>query len=882
MTAKKKSQDVIIVTGDVTMDWHIAREPDHGDRWSIDRCSRVWWQRGGAALQADLIAAMIESLKQRHQIDFGLRQPGTPNAPVHHGDPRFHHFYALWSQVKEGNKKVWRVEQFLGMDICTPDPTKGEDDWQRVEDDFPQANMVVIDDSNLGFRDREDLWPQALQDPTQRPWVLFKMFKPVAQGPLWEHLLEHYADRLIVVTTIDDLRKTEVQISRQLSWERTAQDVVWELTHNPCVNGFSRCAHVIISLHAAGAIWLSRSTQGSPHAQLVFDPQVMEGDWEQKHPGHMVGYTSCLTTALARQVMLDPAAPDLQQGLQNGLSGIRALHLEGYGAPDSDPQEAELRFPIHKIVSEFSAENTPMAVAGIQDPIQNLLSPMDPETPRVMPGFWTILEDRYTGALNDVAQRIVLEGLDTALEGVPLGRFGALCTVDRREIEALHSIGSLITEYCQRPQKRPLSIAVFGPPGSGKSFGVTQIAKSVRPGEIAVLNFNISQFGHPDELLDALHQVRDIGLSGKIPIVFWDEFDTALNGRRLGWLRYFLAPMQDGAFQEGQIIHPIGRAIFVFAGGTSHRMEEFGADLDEVEGRAAKLPDFISRLKGFLNVLGPNRIDEADSHAVGPRIADPYYIIRRAIILRVLFELNIPQILHQEGRIKRVHIDRGILRAFLETRRYKHGVRSMESIITMSMLAGKTAFERSNLPSEDQLNLHVDGVDFLARVQQMSLKGELLENLAKATHEVFCEGLKEQGYTYGPETDSEQKTHNSLKPYKELREDEKEANRSNVRDIANKLATAGYVMVPARSNEPPFDFPGDDLELLARMEHERWVADKVNAGWSYAAKTEKDKKLHSALVDWDELSDGEKEKDREMVRGIPRILAKAGFAIVKC
>lgn len=42
-----------------------------------------------------------------------------------------------------------------------------------------------------------------------------------------------------------------------------------------------------------------------------------------------------------------------------------------------------------------------------------------------------------------------------------------------------------------------------------------------------------------------------------------------------------------------------------------------------------------------------------------------------------------------------------------------------------------------------------------------------------------------------------------------------ESNRGNVRDIANKLVAVGYVMVPARSNEPPFDFPGDDLVYLA-------------------------------------------------------------------
>jgi hypothetical protein len=88
-------------------------------------------------------------------------------------------------------------------------------------------------------------------------------------------------------------------------------------------------------------------------------------------------------------------------------------------------------------------------------------------------------------------------------------------------------------------------------------------------------------------------------------------------------------------------------------------------------------------------------------------------------------------------------------------------------------------------------------------------------------------------------------------------------------------------MVPARSNEPPFDFPGDDLEYLAELEHQRWMTEKINAGWKHAPKTEKEEKLHSALLEWDKLPEEEKEKDRALIQQIPSILTKAGYAIVK-
>jgi hypothetical protein len=851
------------------MDWNIATTL--GTRgaisyWSQGIYSSIFWQRGGAAQLADMIEAI--SKKPPADRQYVVRQMDMPRKEVFPSDKRYHHSYTMWTPFKYSEKAphekpAWRVEHFLGIDRSTEDAGLA----MKVIDDDPSAELVVLDDGGLDFRNQEALWPKALHGRKKPAWVVLKMAQPVARGPLWDRLVNDFSERLIVITTVNDLRQTAVQISRDISWERTAQDVSWELTYNPHANSLSRCAYLIVSFNSAGAILLSWKS-GRVKATLFFDPFALEGEWERQYPGQIVGYTSCLTTAIVRQMMLDPKQPDFARGIQTGIAAIRYLHAEGFGERGYPIGQTELCFPIQKVTEEISRDMSPLSVASIQDPAQFLLEPIPSESPPLQRGLWTILEDRYTDSLEEIARQIVQTGIDKALREVPIGRFGGLVTVDRREIEALHSIQSLISEYCRYAQKKPLSVAVFGPPGSGKSFGVEQVAKSIL-GEISVLTFNLSQFGQPEDLNDALHQVRDVSLSGKIPLVFWDEFDTTLNGHPLGWLRYLLAPMQDGSFQEGQLVHPIGRCIFVFAGGTSHRMEEFGIQLADEEKRAVKLPDFVSRLRGFLNVLGPN------PHEGNSR--DPFFVLRRAIVLRSIFERNVPQIIHN----KVVDIDLGILRAFLKTRNYKHGVRSMESIVGMSTLAGTSAYERSSLPSEEQLNLHVEARDFLALVRQIELEGDLLEKLAAAAHEVFCDGLKRKGYRYGTQSDSRRKTHSSLLPYEELPEDEKEQNRLNVRDIANKLWHSGYLMRPARSHEIPFNFPDDALDTLSRMEHERWMNDKLNAGWQYAAKTDKAHKLHQALVPWEKLPNKEKDKDRAMVRGIPRILAKAGFAVEK-
>jgi len=248
---------------------------------------------------------------------------------------------------------------------------------------------------------------------------------------------------------------------------------------------------------------------------------------------------------------------------------------------------------------------------------------------------WSILKDKE-GHLEELAYQIVRNGVDgdsRGLSGVPVARFGDLRTADLSEIESYRSVRNIIQEYRQAgTDKRPLSIAVFGPPGSGKSFGVKQVAASVAAGEVEAMEFNIAQFTRLDDLIRALHKVHDRALAGKLPLVFFDEFDSRLGETDLGWLKFFLAPMQDGVFRDGEADHPIGKAIFVFAGGTRSTFSAFcresGPPEKQAQFREKKGPDFVSRLRGHIDILGPNPLNEEDSFAM----------IRRAVGLRSQLE----------------------------------------------------------------------------------------------------------------------------------------------------------------------------------------------------------------------------------------------------
>lgn len=77
------------------------------------------------------------------------------------------------------------------------------------------------------------------------------------------------------------------------------------------------------------------------------------------------------------------------------------------------------------------------------------------------------------------------------------------------------------------------------------------------------------------------------------------------------------------------------------------------------------------------------------------------------------------------------------------------------------------------------------------------------------------------------------------------------------------------------------EIDADTLEKLAEAAHLVWMEGKFRDGWRYGPVTDKNKKIHNCLVPYDQLSEADKESDRDMVRGIPKILEAARYKLVK-
>ena len=718
--------------------------------------------------------------------------------------------------------------------------------------------MLVIDDGGLGFRweTASKCWPPFLKskdDASQLDWIILKMSRPLARGDLWRELAARWGRRLIVLVSGNDLRREDVRVGRGLSWESTVDDLVEEIRTNPAVQALQWCHHLVIAFRGDAALWLDGPGK---KPRLVFDRERGEGEWEDdQKDGNAFGYLSAVSAALAwRLATAGPAQRfDLVPALKAGLSATRFLREQGHGPV----RGGRPGFPFRKAAAHLLKPKHEYATAGV----------------RCSTGTrcWTILSqfaysDAFCGPMFGPARWLALLG-PAAIENVPCARFGELLTLDRREIDALRSLRQLMHSYRDGgPQKQPLSLAVFGAPGSGKSFGVEQIAAGVFGDKNPVLKFDLSQFKGPEDLIGAYHQVRDKVLAGRTPVVFWDEFDSG----DYRWLQRLLAPMQDGAFQEGQLTHAIGKCVFVFAGGTSRDFAHFGPpdkapqDENEVQRKArndfvmAKGPDFRSRLDGFLDLPGPN-----------PDPPDQDFPVRRAILIRSVLGLV------KEKENDPLAIDRGLLTALLETSHYRNGARSLKKLISHMKDRGGLPLHRAHLPPDSLLALYVEDVPgFHALIRRSCPFLAQAELLAPILHKDFRDNLPPA-----------EKDGDNDKPYEELDQELRVANIAAARRITEVLELAGFVLEQGVASDDEDlkigAFLEQHKEFLAEAEHQGWEEQKRMEGWTYGPPPKDDKKrTHPWLVPYSELPKEQKDKDRRTIQNYPKYARAAGFKIV--
>ena len=126
----------------------------------------------------------------------------------------------------------------------------------------------------------------------------------------------------------------------------------------------------------------------------------------------------------------------------------------------------------------------------------------------------------------------------------------------------------------------------------------------------------------------------------------------------------------------------------------------------------------------------------------------------------------------------------------------------------------------------------------------------------------------------------------ALAAWEDLPEDTKKSNRKQADRIGLILAERGYHIAPLTDWKAAYlvfnenEAEGvDEVEAMARMEHELWCQGMLADDWQYGPVRSKEQKTHPDLEPWDDLPAKEKEKNKKFIRDLPKVLARAGFQV---
>ncbi len=661
-----------IVVGDrgtsryIYVDWLPETEPNLRGAWLDARDVATVYVPGGAS-----------------QVARCLGWPCLAHQAVSEEEPTLESTYILTRRREETDPGEERVSWKVGTSIVA-----GE---RQAEFETPPAEALAHGDTPLAVVDYHQGWlrsnweglPGLLKgrpylvrthDPTR---VLGGEGLPDEYGRLWATIREQSDTPGVWFSPYQDMADGALKVAG--NWETVTANIIAYLKRDgeALWDGDWR-HHVVIQIAYDGALILG---PGGRETILAF-PGDQPESFRKRRLGTVVGGGVVINASIGELLAAGPVEHEaLVDSVGIGLARARRLLTCGYADPPGQrgtfvvaEDEGAARWTLCALSSgpgDPCAELSPAPTDWNVYPAEALAVPDPDELPR-----------QYVQPVQDDATiSAIIGGTKQALRREIVYSVGKLFTCDPVFANQLIRLEDRINTHVGDEGDGVLSVAVLGGPGSGKSFATKQVLDSVG-GDLEPIEFNVSQFAGPEQLVDALREVQALSLQGKVPFVFWDEFDCVREGKQGGWLSSFLMPMQDAKFWDGSGTARLGKCIFMFVGSMWETKHDFDAWVED-KGRLLKGRDFHSRLDRVLQVPSIAPLAEG-----APRLM-------RALLIRLgVKDAGITE------------IDRDVV-DFLLDAEFAHGIRSLNTVIGASQLGRTGRFCAYHLPPDEVLQVHL-------------------------------------------------------------------------------------------------------------------------------------------------------------------------------
>jgi len=121
----------------------------------------------------------------------------------------------------------------------------------------------------------------------------------------------------------------------------------------------------------------------------------------------------------------------------------------------------------------------------------------------------------------------------------------------------------------------------------------------------------------------------------------------------------------------------------------------------------------------------------------------------------------------------------------------------------------------------------------------------------------------------------------TMVPWDELRDDIKNSKRHQGVYASKILNECGYGIRSGKRVMKDPGFTDEEIEKMAKIEHGRWIIERLKSGWKYGTNRDPERKISPYFIPFNELSDEVKEYDRVIIRRFPKLFKKLGMEIYK-